>query len=95
MKILVIQEKFRHKGQILTINWILHPVHLKNGYFHLLISIYFIPRRVIKGARLTVSPQFLDQCKETKAKFANIKTIHIMVVNWIGTIVPGFRHILS
>ncbi len=91
----MIEEKFRHEGQILTIDWVFGTINLKNCHLLLLIAVNLIPRRVIKWTRLTVTFQFLRQSEEIKTKLANIQTVDVMIVNWVGAVVPSFRHVLS
>jgi hypothetical protein len=85
----MIQEQFRHECQVLTVDWILHSIDLENGNFLLLITIDFVSGRMIQWASVTVALQFFGQSKETKAEFANIQTIHIMIINGVWTIVPS------
>ena len=94
MKILVIEEELGHKGEVFTVDWVLHPIDLKYSHFHLLIAVYLIPRRVIERTRLTVPLQLFYQTEEAQAKFANIQTVYVVIVYRIRTVVPRFRHIL-
>lgn len=95
MKVLMIEEKFRHEGQILTVDWVFGTINLENCHLFLLIAVNLIPWRVVKWTRLTVTFQFLRQSEEIETKLANIETVDVMIVNWVGTVVPSFRHVLS
>lgn len=55
MKVLMIEEKFRHEGQILTVDWVFGTVNFENCYLLLLIAVNLIPWRVVKWTRLTVT----------------------------------------
>lgn len=75
MQIFMIQEKFRQKSQILTINWVFVAIDFKNCNFIFLISVYLIAWRMKKRTNLPMSLELALQCKETEAKIANVKAI--------------------
>jgi hypothetical protein len=91
----MVEKEFGHEGEVFTIDWVLHSIHLKHGNFCFLVSIYFISRWMMQRTRFAVSFQLFYQGKETQTKFAHIQTVYVVIVNRVGAIVPGFRHVLS
>lgn len=95
MQILVVEEKFRQKGQILTVDWIFIAVDLEDCNFRLFISVDLIARRVEEGTDLGVALEFAFEGEETEAEIAYIEAIEVVVVNRIRTEVPGISGIFT
>lgn len=88
MKILMVEEELRQKGQVLAVYWIFITIDLEYSYFVLLVPIYLVPRRVVKRTCLGMPLQLCLQGEETQTKIADVETVQIVVVNGVGTEVP-------
>lgn len=88
VKILMVEEELRQKGQVLAVNGIFITIDLEYSYFVLLVPIDLVARRVVKRTCLGMPPQLCLQGEETQTEIAYVETVQIVVVNGVGTEVP-------
>ena len=45
---------------------------------------------MIQGAIFAMALELFLKGEETEAEFAQIEAVDVVVINWVGTVVPGF-----
>ena len=95
VEVLMVQKQFGQEGKVFTVDRIFIAINLKHSHIILLISIDFISGRVEQRAYLGVTFEFYFQTEEREAEVADIKAIEVVVVDWVGTKVPGVSGIFA
>lgn len=89
MKILVVEEELREKGQILAVNWIFIAIDLEHGQFLFLVPVDLITRRMSKGTNFRMAFEFYIQSEEAEAEITDVQTVKVVVVYGIWTEIPS------
>ena len=89
MKILVVEEELREKGQILAVNWIFIAIDLEHGQFLFLVPVDLITRRMSKGTNFRMAFEFYIQSEEAEAEITDVQTVKVVVVYGIWTEIPA------
>ena len=91
----MVQEQLREEGEILTIDRVFAPVDLKNSHLVLLIAVDLIARRVVQRTPLAVPLQLHLQREEAQAEIADVEAVKVVVIDGVGTEVPGVGGVLT
>lgn len=95
VEILVVEEEFREEGQVLAIDRVFIAIDLENCNVVLFVAIDLIARRVIEGTDERVAFEFYLQGEEAEAEIADVETVKVVIVDGVGTEVPGIRGIFA
>lgn len=89
MQIFVVQEQLREESQVFAVDRIFIAVDFKHGHTVLLVSVDLIPWGMKQRTGLAVPFELDLQREETQAEIADIEAVEVVIVDGVGTEVPG------